>query len=299
MRIHRIIIIGLFLTLVVLLQADYEGENGFQMLQISPNASQSGMAGTGMLFADNGSVFWDNAAAGLMNENRSISVNQSFWIFDTSLTTLAYTYPKGNHHIGLGFKYLDYGNFERRDYVGTYFNDYYPIDFQLTLNWAFRLNPNHYIGVNGSFIYEKLDTSTCAGASFDLGYIYKTPIRGTNAYVSLKHLGGTNKMESESIDLPLTVEGGITHVVEMESFVINTDLKATQEKDNNFKAAFGVEGGYRGLLFLRTGYRFNYDTEEFSFGAGIKLEKIDINYAYIPAVEEIDSVNMIGVSYKF
>ncbi len=299
MRKYRLVLVVLFMTMVVLLQAGYEGELGFQMLQITSGASQSGRAGTGIMSADNGFVIWDNAAAGLLNENRSISVNQNFWIFDTSLTTVAYTYPKGNHHIGLGVKYLDYGEFERRDNTGVLIGEYHPVDIQMTLNWGFRLAPDHYIGANGSFIYEKLDTATAAGASFDFGYIYKSPLRGTSIYLSAKHLGGTNEMEEENIDLPFTVDAGVTNVIEMESFVINTDLKAVQEIDNDLKAAFGVEAGFRELFFLRTGYKFNHDSEEFSFGAGVKLEMIDIDYAYIPAVDDIDSVNMVSVSYKF
>ncbi|MBN2829664.1 MAG: PorV/PorQ family protein [Candidatus Cloacimonetes bacterium] len=299
MRKYRFVVLVILIFGSALLHAEYQGETGFQMLQIPSGAAQAGMAGTGFMYADNAFSIWDNAAAGLMNSNRTISANQNFWIYDTSLSSVAYSNHMGNMHIGIGAKYLDYGKIENRDYTGLYLGEYHPWDMQMTMNWGMRLEASHYIGVNVSYIYEKIDTASSYGGTVDIGYIYKTPLRGTNTYLTVKHLGATSKVEEESIDLPMTVEAGITNLVELEQIVFTTDLRATNEFSNDFRAAFGVESSYAGLFFLRAGYSFNYDKEDFSFGAGIKLEKMGIDYAFIPDKTELGSINMVSVSYKF
>jgi long-subunit fatty acid transport protein len=202
-------------------------------------------------------------------------------------------------HIGFGAKYLDYGLIEERDNSDLYLGDYRPMDLQMTMNYGIRLEASHYLGVNISYIYEKLNTASSWGGTADVGYIYKTPLKGTNTYITFKHLGATSKMEDESIDLPMTAEAGITNLLEFEQIVVTTDMRAVKEFKNDYRAALGVESSYAGLLFLRAGYKFNFDEEEFSFGAGIKLEKMGIDYAFIPYEEAFGSVNMLSISYKF
>ncbi|MDP8232762.1 MAG: PorV/PorQ family protein [Candidatus Zophobacter franzmannii] len=299
MRKYRFVILALLVFSVGLLNADYEGETGFQMLQLTTGAAQAGMAGTGMMYADNAFVIWDNPAAGLMNSNRSFGVDQNFWIFDTSLTSVAYSNNKGNMHFGIGAKYLDYGKIEQRDASGDEIGEYHPMDIEMSMNWGVRLAASHLVGVNVSYIYEKLDTASSWGGTADVGYIYKTPIRGTNLYATVKNLGATSKVEEENIDLPMTAEAGITNLVELEQIVFSSDIRATKEFENEFRAAFGVEASYSGLFFLRAGHKMNYDTEDFSFGAGVKLEMIGIDYAYIPHNDDTGSVSMVSINYKF
>jgi hypothetical protein len=55
-------------------------------------------------------------------------------------------------------------------------------------------------------------------------------------------------------------------------------------RDYEERVHFGAEWGFMDMLFLRAGYKFNYDVESFSGGLGVNKEfgnyGIRVDYAY-------------------
>ena len=50
---------------------------------------------------------------------------------------------------------------------------------------------------------------------------------------------------------------------------------------------------------LKMGYKFNHDTESYSAGFGVKLHRLNVDYAFVPMADEIDDVHMIQIGLRF
>jgi len=296
----KIYLILVLLLLTVFTFAETSGEYGFQMLRIVTGADLAAQGGTGSLYSRSAFGFLQNAAANLITRNQVISMTQNYWIFDTKLNSMAYSNGSGKTSFSAAYRYLDYGKIDNRDETGTIIGEFHPLDLSLSVNFAYRINPDHYVGITANGIYEKIDTSSSLGASFDLGYIYLTNLKNLKLTASLKHFGKTSKMNREEIDLPVTAEFSLADDFQINSVILFSEIKAVKYfDDDKLRAIAGV--GVRPVekLDLRLGYKFNFDSEDISFGIGVNLNKIIIDYTYIPFRYEINDVHMVGINYIF
>jgi len=297
----KIILIVLITLVATLLNAQHEnaGEYGFQVLEISNSPAMSGMGDTGALVTDDALNFLSNPAAGLFNRSRIVTISQSFWLADTNIISGGYSINKRKSHWGFAFTHLGYGTLDTRDEAGNIIGEFSPMDFVGTVNYALRFGASHYFGINGNILYEKISTASSYGFSTDLGYVWSTPLKDVKFYSTLKNFGTTSKMDKEKIDLPLKYEFGITKEFLTRNYDLAFDAKALKSQDTDFAYNFGMQLKTFEILYLRTGYKGNDDTNEVSFGMGIDYDSFNIDYAYMQVTNGLDDVHKISLSYKF
>ncbi|MBI9030534.1 PorV/PorQ family protein [bacterium] len=295
------IILIVLVTLVASLNAlpEKAGEYGFQVLNISSSPAMSGMGDTGAFSTDDALNFMSNPAAGLFNKSRIITVSQNFWIADTDLIAGGYSINKRKYHWGYAFKHLNYGTLDQRDEAGQLIGEYSPLDFVGTINYAYRFGATHFIGINANLLYEKIHTASSVGLSTDLGYVWNTPLKDLKLYTALKNLGTTSKMDKENIDLPITYEIGLAKEFISRYYDLAFDVQAHKAQDTDFAYNFGVQLKTFEILYLRSGYKENNDSNEFSYGVGIDFDSFNVDYAYLPMTNGFDNVHKISLSYKF
>ena len=296
----KIMIIITIMLLVSLLAAKSTGEYGFQMLKINTSVGIAAQSGCGTFTTSDANIFTQNAAATLFLSGKKISVVKNFWLFDTSMNGISYISSNNNRSFGISMRALDYGKFDRRDEVGTeILGEFHPLDLNVTLNFARRINPSHYFGINIIGLYEKIDSSSAVALAFDLGYDYRTPITGLDFNIALKNLGFSGKMDQEKIKLPFATEIGINKTFNIKRQFINTEIKLIQNSgDEKLKFSFGINTSVMDVLTLRTGYKINDDLQSFSAGFGVNIKRFTLDYAFIPSVNDVNSVNMIGITYR-
>jgi len=299
------LIIAIICLLVVGLWADTSGEYGLQIFKISSDADQAAMGGTGAFYANNSFRFMANPAAGNINNYKGLNFNQNYWIFDTSLNSLSYLNSKGKYSFGIGYRYLDYGALDGATDDGQFTGKFYPMDLIVTTGISYRINPSHYVGINVNGIYEKIDIESALGGSVDLGYRYVTMLSGVELAAAVKNMGKTNKLYNEDIDLPFTAEFSFIGK-ELENYLpaknahISSEVKIIKHIDNDkIMVNMGMKTVLHNKFSLKVGYKFNHDTESFSTGFGVKLRRLNIDYAFVPMSGEIDDVHMIQVGLRF
>ena len=71
---------------------------------------------------------------------------------------------------------------------------------------------------------------------------------------------------------------------------------------DRFNGIFGLEYDFRSLLFLRGGYKTNYDQESLTLGGGLMYAAnnlgVGIDYSYV-SFENFDAVHMFSFDFKF
>jgi len=300
LRIDRILLILIILSFAMMLVAETSGERGFQLLKIASGPEGAALAGTGAFSSDEAYAFIINPTAGLFCKQRTISIAQNYWIFDTKLNSAGYINSNGKTSFGVAYRNLDYGKLENRTETGELIGEFHPMDIVLSFNFGYRITPTQYAGINVNALYEKIDTASSYGYTFDLGYTYLSMIKGLNFSAAIKNLGQTSAMENETIDLPISFELGAIHEFYINSFGLFSEMKMIKHiDDDELRAVLGTKVKLNKILDFKLGYKLNFDAESFTAGFGINLKKISIDYAYVPFEYNIDDVHVLGLSYKF
>jgi len=274
-------------------------EYGFQFLQIPVSPVASALAGNGIYATNYPGAFVLNPAANLMDESFSLSLNHTIWLVDTNYSQIVYSKGNRNKHFGLAARVLDYGQIDTRDDTSAIIGNYHPLDANLLTNFAYRIMPDHMIGVNIGILYEKLETASSYGVNADLGYMYLPPVANSVLFASVKNLGYTSKMENENIKLPLTCEAGIGYTIPSEVFVLSSQAAFNKAVDTDAHVTISSELALWKMLAIRLGYKFNYSDENLTAGIGINWLDISVNYGWASWSDRLNDTHSFGITYNF
>ncbi len=167
-------------------------------------------------------------------------------------------------------------------------------DFAYTLTYARQISEDFGLGLSAKYIKSYLYNSEIKASSiaFDIGSLYDIPALRTRLGISINNLGKDLKYINEQYSIPSALRfGARITAYEEENHLVYIALQIARPNDANEQYNAGVEYTFQKIVSLRTGYRFNYDTENWSGGIGLSLESLGIhgsldyaytNYKYLP-----------------
>lgn len=193
------------------------------------------------------------------------------------------------------------------------------------LSFARRITDKFSFGISGKFAREDLAVKTTQNFMFDGGLIYETGFRSLKIAASIMHFGPDvkyydevmleryiptsdsiyyQKYSGKSFPLPQTFSIGASGYImnsesslffnsEQQSLLVSFDLVQPRDYDQQYH--LGLEYGYQNILFLRAGYKLNYDEESFSLGFGVGYSGYKFDYAYSDFGQYLDSVHRFSV----
>lgn len=192
-----------------------------------------------------------------------------------------------------------------------------PLFLTAGLTFARQLTDRISVGGTATYISEKMAEVQASGVGFTVGLIYDdlAGIGGLGLGVVVRNIGPQMKFEGPGLnikatpsslerseyyytvdaagfELPTTFELGLsfsTAIDDDHSFLLATSFQDNNFGDNSYR--FGLEYGYRGLLFLRGGYELSPPQTSArenifgpAFGAGVSTEaggmNLTFDYAY-------------------
>lgn len=111
------------------------------------------------------------------------------------------------------------------------------------------------------------------------------------------------RLITDAYPLPLCFQVGIAIDIYNSQFVkVRTALDAIHPNDNRERVNVGTEFSFFDRLFIRGGYKYNYDDEDFTFGAGANLPVsgtvVYFDYAY-SLYDILPSVHRISLGITF
>ena len=297
------LILSLIMLFSVFLNADIHhnaGKYGYQFLDISTNPVSLSLAGRGISSSSELASFLRQPASSTIEAHKSIGASHIIWLADTSCDNLYYSWSNRKSHFGLAFRSLDYGELEIRDDNGMLIGHYSPLDIDLLGNYAKRLTPSLYAGVNAGIAYEKLDTDSSLGLHTDLGVTWLTPIAGTQFNLSVRNLGVSSAMDEERTLFAPSLEMDLSKSINYQNTDITFELSGIKAVDENWKAAVSSEIElFQRLLALRIGYKINYDAENLTAGLGLNWKNLSIDYGWGSFSDHLNNVHSFGLSYHF
>ena len=286
------------------------GLSGWQFLKITANAKHSALGGTFVANSqgDAGAVF-GNPSALVDVENSSISLGQVNWFADISYQTASIAKNFGSRGvIALSVATLSMGDIvetinseivgESRTEAVQTGNTFTGGDLAAGLSYAQQVTDNLSIGGNLRYVEETVADLSMSNVSMDIGTTYNTGWHSLRLAMVARNLGADQTLAGWSEDIqagpveirmPIDFRIGVSmNVLESEGspHVLGIALEGSHPNDGPEKINAGLEYTYAKRAALRAGYRYGYDEESLTFGAGVNMTMgnyaTGFNYALVP-----------------
>ncbi|HEX9829076.1 MAG TPA: PorV/PorQ family protein, partial [Bacteroidota bacterium] len=204
-----------------------------------------------------------------------------------------------------GNRLFDDNNIPDYDKV-TYFNS---ADWAIYLSYAKQASPELLYGANVKIIRRDIADHSATGIGFDVGILY-SPFTdfflGVNAqditttFVSWST--GRNELITPTLKIGSAYffelfEGRFAPAIDIDVRFENRQFAtAANLGPVSFDPHFGLEFEYKKIVALRAGYS---DIKQVTFGAGIRLNKLDVDYSYAQFGASNDLGNTHRISLRF
>jgi len=245
--------------------------------------------------------------------------------------------------LGFQLQYVDYGDMvettveelrfvgsgaDRRYNPGITGRTFRPSAYVAGITYARSLTDRFSTGVTVKFVNESLygnrsvTVTTPEGEKieyrtyarvllFDYGLRYDTGFRSIQIAVAVQNLGPSVKYGVDAYPAPMIFRLGTSaDLVGRNALLMTND-------DNRFTVAYdmvqpndyaqqmhvGAEYGLSESIFLRAGYKWNYDNDGLTFGGGLRTTlsgfNVGLDYSYGAMGEYLGQVHRISMGVKF
>jgi len=260
------------------------GTAGFVFLEIPVSARYSALGETGLTLPDAGAegLFLNPALMALNPVKISATFNYADWYVGTSQQAFGLTYrlPLVGT-IGLQATYFNFGEIEKtRNPYPTEFGSYVSLGTFTAAGYTFgasfgrQLTDRFSFGASLKYVRESIDTYYADNVISDIGFIYFTGFGSLRIGTYLKNFGLESKYVAEKFKMPQQLRIGISGEV-LGNFDdpnrVTLLAEANHPNDADERLQFGVESVWINTLVIRAGYKFGYDHEGLTLGAGLRF----------------------------
>jgi hypothetical protein len=284
------------------------GASGYTFLKVAQGARAAAMGDAyGAVADDASSVFW-NPAGLVYVEQREFTSTYTKWVASSNLYSgaLALTTDMGTFA-------LSFISFQPADIEET--TPFAPGgtgrilaagDIAVGLGFAKRLTDRFSLGGHFQYVQEQLDNEVGSTLNFSLGTMFFTGFRSSRLAMTLRNFGKNEIIIRDKFLMPMlfSVTGAMEVYGEKQD---PTRLTLAFENvfaiDYDNRAHVGAELWMQDILAIRAGYKFNYDTDGFSAGAGLKYpylgKTIKVDFAYSQMGDLLDPALRVSVGLGF
>lgn len=301
-------------------------QTGLQFLKVDVAARAAAMGGAYTMPGNDASaMFYNPAGLASMKMDFDFFSSRIQWIADINYYAAGAAKNMGNlGTFGASVIYCDYGD----DMIGTRvaaneqgYDKTGSVDvgaYVVGLSYARSFTDKFSVGGQIKYASQHLGSSLLktggtlkenkvSGVAYDFGTIFHPGFHSLSIGMSVNNFSGQFKYEEEAFQLPLTFKIGaamdIMDVVMGEhSDPLLISVDALHPRDYTERIQVGAEYWFKGMIALRSGYKFNYDEEGFAAGFGFKQSlggvEVKLDYAYSDMVT-FDAGNRFSLGISF
>jgi hypothetical protein len=311
--IRSIAALSVSLSFLVFAQNPNIGTAGAQFLKIPVGPRGIGMGGAFMSNASDASaLFWNPSGIVHVDENEMFASYTSWW-GDINLNHASFVHTtESSGSFGISMSLLTMGTMEvttelQPEGTGQTFDAQ---DLMLGISYARFLTNDFAVGVSIKLVNQRIWNETASGVAFDIGTQYRIGIGDLAIGMCMMNFGPDMKYDgqdlavkydantqnpnnrlapanlaTEDYPLPLHFQVGVSMtLLNTQTMKVHIAVDAAHPNDNQERVNVGTEFTILETLFFRSGYRFGYDLESATFGAGavapLGESNIKFDYAY-------------------
>jgi len=285
-----LIVILLLLSINLLYCQEKLAQTGFQFLSVTSDARATAM-GEAMTSIPgySGALFFNPASLAEIPTVFNATFSLNSWIADINHTTFSMAFkPASGQYgvIGLSIQSVDYGDLQGTmvwdnfdGYIDT--ETFSPSAISMGIGYAKTLSNKFAVGGQVKINYQNLGKNVIPsddgyvtkrnvtdGIAYDFGTLFKTGYKSLAFGMFVRNYSNEVKFETEDFQTPLLFSMGISANV-FDWISVSGPRQA-------------LINSILDMVALRSGYIFNNDEENISFGLGLATYGVELDYAYTP-----------------
>jgi len=269
-------------------------QSKLQFLKLEIGARPIALGGAYSAISGDPNCIFYNPAGTAFVEGLGLAFNYSKWLSGSSYQSAVASYSAGSlGTFTVDYLSVNYGTFERTVVDAHSWEGYLSLgtfevgEYAFGVGYARQITDRLFIGGQVKYAYQKLGTSQIweyVGSAFeatkevnnetdvvayDFGTLYNSGFKNLSIGIAVQNFA--NK------PIPLNFRFGMAIDVNQIFFPnrLNDRLTFSYEiqhpRDYTERAQFGLEYAYHRFVFLRSGYRINFDEQGWSGGVGLNL----------------------------
>lgn len=183
-----------------------------------------------------------------------------------------------------------------------------PRDMIAGLGLSFSIGEHLSFGALARYASNTLDAKTTL-RSFSADVLAMYRLNGFSVCAGVVALGPkVNSVSNRSYSLPASAKLAAAYKLGLGDFGVDFMADGDYYFNGNISAAAGVQGSFKDMVFLRTGYRYSGAKSNFtvapvpsffSVGAGVKFFGASLDAAYVLASGPSSGTLMLALGYAF
>lgn len=284
-----------------------------QFLKIGVGSRATALGEAFVAVANDASALYWNPAGLVQFKQDQIMFSHNEWIVDIYHDFLGavYHFDEANA-VGVAFTSLSTKDMP----VTTEFSpfgtgEYFSYgDLAFAVSYSRQMTDKFSVGGTVRYIEETLDKLKMRGVMIDLGTYYWTGLGSTRFAVAVSNFGNQlapdgkvvlvgkrEKSEWQSFSPPTIFRIGFAfEPYQAGDNRITTSIQLNHPNDNKENVAAGLEYSWKNIVFIRGGYKFNIDEQNYSFGFGVN---IPIRIAYCNVDYSFANFDRLGNAQRF
>ena len=272
-----------------------------QFLKIGVGGRAAAMGESFIAISDDASaLYWNPAGIAQFSKNQLI-ISHNVWVADINNDFIGAVYHlDDDNSFGASLTAVtmddmpvtsEFAPFGTGEYFGY-------TDIAVSITYARKMTKQFSFGGSVKYIEETMDKLKMRGVMIDLGTYYRTGLGSTRFAVTVSNFGselapdgqvtlvGNREVDEWQSFAPPTIFriGFALEPYESEEHRVTTSIQLNHPNDNSENVAIGAEYAWQKMFFLRGGYKFNVDEQNFSFGLGIQvpisIAEFSFDYAF-------------------
>ncbi len=296
------------------------GTTSLQFLKIMPNARALAMGGAYVSVTEGSEAAYWNPGGLARLHTFEFAVSYVDYLIDTYITAFSAAYSFGDFGaVALFGTYMRYGDiYETREdllafdadgefnpgLTGSLLN---PMSLCVGVAYSRKLTNQFSLGIAVKYLREDLVQAVVNSWSVDPGIQFDTGFRSIRIGVAIRNFGPEVKFAEDTHPIPQELDLGLSAFLfapenallfrtKGQSLMLAGSILHPRDYDQQF--SLGMEYCFREAVYLRCGYKFNYDIEGLSLGFGLHLYRFTLDYAFSNFGEYFDGVQRFSFSFE-
>tara|TARA_Y100001970_G_C14245671_1_gene868038 strand:+ start:2269 stop:3276 length:1008 start_codon:yes stop_codon:yes gene_type:complete len=296
-------------TLFPILGGQRVGTSAFTFLNIGVSARASGMGESVVALNQDATSIHYNPAIIAQLDQTEFSISQIQWPADIFYDYFSFTHRlKGRHYVGLNGGILHMKPMmETTEYFPDGTGNYFTYqDRFLGVTYGAKMTDRFSFGVTLKYVTEDLAGYKMSAALIDMGTFYWTGYGSLRFCASLSNFGEQvapdgdyqkrildqssgneieEKTDFEKFSPPTQFRvGAAVDPINTQDHLVTFSTQLNHPVDNAEYIVTGLEYSFMRMFFIRSGYKFNKNEENFTLGVGLFIPlgrfKLRVDYGY-------------------
>ncbi len=284
-----------------------------QFLKIGVGSRATALGESFVAIANDASALYWNPAGLVQFDQDQVMFSHNQWVVDIYHDFLGAVYHfDATNAVGVAFTSLSTKDMPvTTEFAPFGTGEYFSYgDIALAVTYSRRMTDKFSFGGTVRYIEETLDKLKMRGVMIDLGTYYWTGLGTTRFAVAVSNFGNQlapdgkvvligkrEKSDWQSFSPPTIFRIGFAfEPYQNEDNKFTTSIQLNHPNDNKENVATGLEYSWKNIVYIRGGYKFNTDEQNYSFGFGVN---IPIRIAYCTVDYSFSNFVRLGNAQRF